>query len=63
LEEVPTSGPERSVTEGRKERAAAAVISVDGPAQQGRKGGEGEGERAERKWANGLKWREGGKNE
>jgi hypothetical protein len=44
-----------SGTRGRKERAAAAVVSADGPAHHGRKEREGEGERAERKRANGPK--------
>jgi hypothetical protein len=53
LRRAPTGGPELSAAERGKERAAATVISVDGPAQQGRKEGEGEAERAERKQANG----------
>jgi hypothetical protein len=36
-----------SGTRGRKERAAAVVVSADGSAHHGRKEREGEGERAE----------------
>jgi hypothetical protein len=61
LRRAPTSGPRRSAVAGEWERATAAVTSADGPAQQGRKEGKGEGEQAERKRANRPKWREGGK--
>jgi hypothetical protein len=59
----PTSVPGALAIEGRKERAAASVTSTDGPAQQGRKEGEGKMRAGqEKEWASRPNW-EGGKRE